>query len=151
MKLAKRASTRQSRKTSVITSSYSQERIIRLCRECVHYSNIDDTCKVLSIINNVNMDVTRIKSIHCRTREDLCGMNARYYEYQEVQTTPTPTPSPPTPPPQEGVVVQSVADVFEDEVFNVTYYIDGSVGVNTDEASVDNYYDTLHHDFNDVY
>lgn len=122
-------------------TTHAQARIIRLCRECVYYSEADDTCKVLGVVNHVSMDVTRIKSLHCRTREDLCGMNARYYEpLHIVEVVPPSTPT--------TTNVRFTDDV---DVFSVTYYIDGSVNINTDNKSVDNYYDTLHQDFNDVY
>jgi hypothetical protein len=134
----------RTRKSLTITraeqSQQSLARVIRLCRECVHFSEADDTCKVLNIINHINMDVTRIKSLHCRTREDLCGMDARYYEQAQQEKEPIQLRN-----------ASYVDDVEVVPVFNVTYYIDGSVGVNTDEASVDNYYHTLHRDFNDVY
>lgn len=126
-------------RTRVITSAQeqqSQPHVIRLCRECAHYSELDDTCKVLNIINHINMDVARIKSLHCRTREDLCGMDARYYEPNIVVIEETP-------------IALEKEEMHAD--FSVTYYIDGSVGVNYNEESVDNYYNTLHRDFNDVY
>jgi len=134
--------TRTNKLTTRAQSQHS--RVIRLCRECVHYAEADDTCKVLNIINHISMDVTRIKSLHCRTREDLCGQDARYYEHLVVQAQQE----------KEAILLKnasSVDDVKAVQVYNVTYYIDGSVGVNTDEVSVGNYYDTLHRDFNDVY
>lgn len=142
-------------RTQVATRA--QVRIIRQCKDCVYYSEADDTCKVLSVVNHISMDVTKVKSLHCRTREDLCGMDARYYEPREVEAyllTSSVKSSSSTAQSHftDDVYVDVDVNVDVDiNKFSITYYIDGSVCVNTDDQSVDNYYDTLHRDFNDVY
>lgn len=119
-------------------------RIIRLCRECAHYNEKDDTCKVLSVVNHAIMDVTQIKSLHCRTREDLCGMEARYYEPSQAQTVqPVPV--------MENTKTTDETTEDNSTTLQLTYYIDGSVNVCGAGCNVDSYYDNLHHDFNDVY
>jgi hypothetical protein len=117
--------------------------IIRLCKDCIHYSEDDDTCKVLSILNYKHQDVSRIKSLYCRTREDLCGMNAKYYEPRQVTVERS----------RSHLISQN--GIPEDDIvtgdYKITYYIDGSSGLTASNIEVDTYYDSLHTDFNDVY
>lgn len=137
MKLFKSIKAPMRVRTRVITSAQAQEsqpRVIRLCRECVNYSEVDDACKVFNVINHSSMSVSRIKSLHCRTREDLCGMDARYYE-QLVAITAEP--------------IDVKTYVAQEPI--ITYHIDGSVGISTKNANVVNYYDTLYKDFDNIY
>lgn len=136
--------TRSSTRMRVVTQAY----IIRLCRECVHYSEQDDTCKVLSIINHAAMDVTKIKSLYCRTREDLCGMNAKYYEPKQETPSLIPPLQPTVLETSKNIVIE--ADHTPSNL-KITYYIDGSVNICGDGCNIDNYYDNLHQDFNDIY
>jgi hypothetical protein len=119
-------------------------RVIRLCKDCVHYSEQDDTCKVLSIINHKQQDVSSIKSLYCRTREDLCGMDARYYEPKQTMNEEYT---------KKKSYIRKTDDVQDIVVehYSITYYIDGSSNICIDNDDADNYYDNLHQDFNDVY
>lgn len=95
------------------------------------------------------MDVTNIKSLHCRTREDLCGMDAKYYEPKQESLTP------PQSIPHVAVVETEKSTIIDVQhtpsTLEITYYIDGSVNICGDGCNIDNYYDNLHQDFNDIY
>lgn len=121
-----------SSRTKVVTQAFnpSSTQNIRVCRECIHFSPEDNVCKVFSMTNHVNMKIKHMKTLHCRTREDLCGMNAKYFE------------------PSNKVFVE---EVVLDNTNNITYHIDGSVSVSNFGNSVDSYYASLHRDFDEIY
>jgi hypothetical protein len=118
-------------------------RVIRACRDCEHYSDKDDTCNVLSILNYKDQSINKVKSLYCRTREDLCGIEARYYENKQSVSGETMV--------FQRLQNQSHIDCSISENTSITYSIDGSSGLSCNSDNVDLYYDNLHKDFNDVY
>lgn len=106
---------------------------IKVCRECVHYNEIDDTCQNFAIVNHTHMEVSKIKSIQCRTNEYLCGMDAKYHKPKHTKEN------------------KSNDEIVDNNAYKITYYIDGSVSVCIEECNIEHYYDNLHQDFNDVY
>ncbi len=125
------------RKTTV--SVKAQNRVIRLCKDCIHYNEKTDSCKALSLINYKNQSVESIKSLICRTREDLCGMDARYYEpnYMSLKT--------------EFVGVSKLNDDINYEHWTVSYNPDGSAGICGEGCDIELYYNNIHLDYIDVY
>lgn len=56
--------------------NYSQ---IKVCSDCKHFNENNNTCKLISFINSDSKVITSIRSLHCRTNEELCGMQARFF------------------------------------------------------------------------
>jgi hypothetical protein len=119
------------RKTMTIKA---EKREIRLCKDCIHYSENDDTCKTLSVINYTTKDVSNIKSLYCRTREDLCGMDAKYYSLKT-----------------QFIGVKSINDNISGEHYQITYNPDGSSGICGEGCDIDIYYNNIQLDYVDVY
>lgn len=117
----------------------AEKRNIRLCKECVHYSEKDDTCKALNLVNNSTKNISNIKSLYCRTREDLCGMEAKYYEpkYYSLKT--------------EFVNVISINENIQGEHYIIAYNPDGSSGICGEGCDIDIYYNNILLDYVDVY
>jgi hypothetical protein len=124
------------RKTMTIKAEKSN---IKLCKDCIHYSEKEDTCKALSLINHTTKNVSNIKSLYCRTREDLCGMDAKYYEskYYSLKT--------------QFVGAKSINDNIVYEHYEITYNPDGSSGICGEGCDIDIYYNNIQLDYVDVY
>ena len=124
------------RKTMTIKA---EKRNIRLCKECIHYSEKDSTCKALRLINHTTNNVTNIKSLYCRTREDLCGLEAKYYKtkYYSLQT--------------QFIGVKTLNDDILYHHYQIAYNPDGSSGICGEGCDIDEYYDNIHLDYVDVY
>lgn len=69
-------------KTIECNNAFSKN-TIRLCRQCVHHNKEDDTCQALRFLDYTYTAVCSTKTIICRSREDMCGFSARYYEPKE--------------------------------------------------------------------
>lgn len=125
-----------SRKTITIKA---EKRNIKLCKECIHYSEKDTSCKALRVINQATNNVTNIKSLYCRTREDLCGLDAKYFEnrYYSLDT--------------QFVGVKSLNDDIVYEHYQIAYNPDGSSGICGEGCDIDNYYKNIQMDYIDVY
>lgn len=117
----------------------AEVRRIRLCKDCIHYSEKDDTCKALRLINHITNDVSNIKSLYCRTREDLCGMDAKYYEskYYSLKT--------------RFVGVKTINDDIVGDHYEIAYSADGSSGICGEGCDIDVYYHNIRLDYVDVY
>lgn len=126
------------RKTTTLVKA--QNRVIRLCKDCVHYSEKNDTCKALSLINYKNQSVENIKSLLCRTREDLCGMEAKYYEPKQQVSLKT-----------QLVNGSKMDDDIAYEHWTVAYNPDGSSSICGEGCDIDVYYNNMHLDYVDVY
>ena len=112
----------------------AEKRNIRLCKDCIHHSEKDNTCKALSVINHTTKDVSNIKSLYCRTREDLCGMDAKYYALKT-----------------QFVGVKSISGDISYEHYQITYNPDGSSGICGEGCDIDIYYNNIQLDYIDVY
>jgi hypothetical protein len=115
----------------------AQNRVIRVCSECINYSEEDGFCKVLSLVNHKSHSVSNMKSLVCRTREDMCGMDAKYYEpkYQQTQVND----------------VSTLDDDTDYENWVVAYNPDGSSSICGEGCNIDVYYSNMHLDYIDIY
>jgi hypothetical protein len=119
--------TKRNRKTICVQA---EARVIRVCKDCVNYSEEDGFCKVLSLVNHKMHSVSNMKSLVCRTREDLCGMDAKYFEPKHHQTT---------------------VPEYNYENWVVVYNPDGSSTICGEGCNIDVYYGDMHLDYVDVY
>lgn len=129
---------RSSQKKTVVVQA--QNDAIRLCKDCVHYSQQDNVCKVLSIVNYSTQSVSYMSSLLCRTRDDLCGMDAKFYE--------------PTQQPKLKTKLVNVSTFDNDiayEHWTVAYNPDGSSTICGEGCDIDVYYNNMHLDYVDVY
>jgi hypothetical protein len=119
----------------------AQTRVIRVCKDCVNYSEKDGLCKVLSLVNHKMHSVTNMKSLTCRTREDLCGMDAKYYEpkHEDKQTS------------LKDVSSTTNDDDIQNDEWVVVYNPDGSSTICGEGCNIDVYYTNMRLDYIDVY
>lgn len=125
-----RSITHTTKRNRKILRVEAQNRVIRVCKDCINYSEEDGCCKVLSLVNHKMHSVTNMKSLTCRTREDLCGMDAKYYEPKYQQTALS-------------------ESNYENWV--VVYNPDGSSTICGEGCNIDVYYRDMHLDYVDVY
>lgn len=98
------------------------------CYGCKHFNTTTFGCKAFSIINHKTSEVTEVSTGLSRTRSNLCGEHGTLFESCKVEIVPSP----------EHYVIQ--------------YYIDGSsTFADASRISVDEYYENISIEFNDVY
>jgi len=54
--------------------------IIRVCADCKHFDMDNNTCKALSLVNNLNGVIVPIPTLQCRTIDRLCGIEAKLFQ-----------------------------------------------------------------------
>lgn len=52
---------------------------IRVCSDCKFYNETNNTCKVISIVNSESGTVTPVRTLHCRTNEEFCGIEGKFF------------------------------------------------------------------------
>lgn len=98
------------------------------CYGCKYFNAKTFGCKAFSIINHQTNGVKEVSTGLCRTREDLCGEQGSFFIDSSVEIVPSP------------------------EHFVIQYYIDGSSTIaDITKVSVDEYYENIAIEFNDVY
>lgn len=118
------------KRNTLMTNAHMKE--IRVCKECVYYNEGDDTCKVMSMTNHKSKHTSHIRSLVCRTRDDLCGVDAKFYKKRQMNTF-------------------EVDDVDSNNIIHITYFPDGSSGLCGEGCNIDEYYDKLHLDYVNIY
>jgi hypothetical protein len=102
------------------------------CKECKHFEKDTMRCKAFSIVNHIDIVMIDVDASLCREKQNLCSPFAFYFDNEKK---PAPVEIVPVP---EDYVIQ--------------YFIDGSSTFsNATTVSVDEYYDNIRIEFNDVY
>lgn len=59
--------------------------MVKNCQSCIHY--FDGKCKKFNQTNTFTDDVVYMSSIDMRKNKSNCGLNARYYQYNDKMQT----------------------------------------------------------------
>jgi hypothetical protein len=99
-------------RVATIKCNLNNSQRILLCQNCRYHNKVNDKCQIFKDTN----------VLLARTRKDMCGPNARYYEFLNNIETHTPI-----------------------------YAQDGATYVITNKNREEHYYNQLHNDFKDIY
>jgi hypothetical protein len=110
------------------------------CKNCKHFQKNTQGCNAFSIVNHLEKVMIDVDAALCREKYNLCSPLAFFFE-DEIDNNYNNK--------NKQVSVETVP-VPEDYV--IQYFIDGSSTFsNASTVSIDEYYDNIHIEFNDVY